>query len=487
MLERKAKIVATIGPSCQDVDTLRRLITAGLDVARLNFSHGSHDDHACRIKTIRELSKELGKPVSILQDIQGPKLRVGDLGPEGLTLKVGEQVILSNVEPKSLKPELAQLPFIPFDVPNLVKSLMPGNRVLMDDGQLELEVEEVAEDYILAHAILAGVLKSHKGVNLPGANLDIPIVTEKDYDDIVFGLSQGIDFLAISFVRTAADVEQVRKILHDLSGGKSTVPIIAKLERPEAIENLHDIVHAADGLMVARGDLGVETSPAKVPTIQKKIIQAANKHAKIVITATQMLDSMIHNPRPTRAEASDVANAIFDGTDAIMLSGETASGSYPIESVAMMDTITMEAESHFAEWGHQPDAPLAELSHNDDAVSITMAARELAHDRDVAAIAVFNQTGHTALIMSKARPRVPIMAFTPELETFQRLSLYWNVTPFLVPHADTVESMLEHVENSILTSTTIKPGQQVILVTGFPVGQYVLPNFALLHTIREQK
>jgi pyruvate kinase len=255
------------------------------------------------------------------------------------------------------------------------------------------------------------------------------------------------------------------------------------LENPEAVENLHAIIHATDGVMVARGDLAVETSTASVPIVQKEIIRAANHHGKFVITATQMLDSMINNPRPTRAEASDVANAIFDGTDAVMLSGETASGHYPVESVATMHTIVLEAEAHFAEWG-QPEKATDEII-TDDAVSITRAARELAHDRNVCAIAVFTQTGRTALLMSKARPRVPIMAFTPEISTYQKMGLYWGVTSFLVPYASSVETMVTHVDAALISATAIQAGEQVVMISGLPVGAMRQPNFALLHTLGE--
>jgi pyruvate kinase len=338
-------------------------------------------------------------------------------------------------------------------------------------------------DYIQARVVLGGLLFSHKGVNLPGAHLTIPGFTEKDREDLAFGLQQGVDAVAISFVCTGRDIEIVRNAIHEMAPHRSDIPIIAKLERPEAIKNLHEILHVTDGVMVARGDLAVETTPASVPIVQKEIIQAANRHAKIVITATQMLDSMINNPRPTRAEVSDVANAIFDGTDAVMLSGETASGSYPLESVSMMHAIVLEAEHHFGEWGLSQKYP--EQGTQDDAVSLTRAARELAHDRNVAAIAVFTQTGRTALLMSKTRPRVPIMAFTPELSTYQRMGLYWGVTPFLVPFASNVESMVTHVEASLISSTSIQPGEQVVMISGLPVGAMRQPNFALLHTIGE--
>jgi pyruvate kinase len=486
-MDRKAKIIATIGPSCQDESVLRSLIKAGLDVARLNFSHGTHEEHAARIASIRKLSAEANRPITILQDLQGPKLRVGNLPPEGVKLTVGQSIRLStHMDPngvgKSGKSGEETL-FIPMDVPDLEKNLEKGNRILLDDGQLELEVIQVGEDFIESKVVLGGILLSHKGVNLPGAHLDIPGFTEKDRADLVFGLQQGVDAVAISFVRTAEDIEVVRKAINELAPLGTHIPIVAKLEKPEAVENLHAIIHATDGVMVARGDLAVETSTATVPIVQKEIIRAANHHGKFVITATQMLDSMINNPRPTRAEASDVANAIFDGTDAVMLSGETASGHYPVESVATMHSIVLEAENHFAEWG-QSEKDTDELT-TDDAVSLTRAARELAHDRNVAAIAVFTQTGRTALLMSKARPRVPIMAFTPEISTYQKMGLYWGVTSFLVPYASSVETMVTHVDAALISATSIRTGEQVVMISGLPVGAMRQPNFALLHTLGE--
>jgi len=326
-------------------------------------------------------------------------------------------------------------------------------------------------------------LKSNKGVNLPGANLNLPSLTEKDLEDLKFGLEKGVDMVAISFVKTAADVQTVRKAIEELASDKQSkkTPIIAKLERPEALDNLEEIINTTDGVMVARGDLGVEMSPAAVPIAQKEIIACANSHAKLVITATQMLDSMINNPRPTRAEATDVANAIFDGTDAVMLSGETAAGKYPVESVQMMDSIVRSAEANHKRWGISTFE--TELSLQSDSISITSAAKELANDRDVVAIVVFTQSGKTARLMSKARPEVPILAFTPEPRTYQNMGLYWGVNPLLVPYADTLETMIKHVETAIATTTNLKRGQQVILISGFPVGAYRQPNLALLHTL----
>ncbi len=478
---RKAKIVATLGPSSREEAVLRHLIEAGLDVARLNFSHGTHEDHGALVTLLRRLSTEMGKPIAILQDLQGPKLRVGDLPPAGILLKAGQKIVLTDI---SATPDQndGQL-VIPMDVPDLVSSLSPGNRILMDDGHMELQVTAVRSNAVEAVVVLGGVLKSHKGVNMPGANIRIPGYTEKDSEDLAYGLQVGVDLVAISFVHTAEDVLVVRQAIREMAPDQEDTPIIAKLERPEAIDHLEEILEAADGVMVARGDLGVETSPSSVPIIQKRIIQAANQAAKTVITATQMLDSMIHNPRPTRAEASDVANAVFDGTDAVMLSGETASGDYPVESVAMMNAIVLEAEAHFCEWGH---CPVADGSTTDDALSLTRAARELAHDRNVSYIAVFTQTGRTAELMSKARPDVPILVFTPEERTLQRLPLLWGVTPYKVPYANNVEDMIAHVEEAMRTFTPLHEGQQVVIITGFPVGAWRPANIMLLHTIGEK-
>lgn len=483
-MKRNAKIVATIGPSSQDKDVLARMVEAGMDVARLNFSHGTHEEHAARIQILRDLSAEFHKPITILQDLQGPKLRVGNISNGAVEIHPGDHILLTSrpeAEAEQGKDSLGRL-LVPFDVPDLEKSVKPGNHILMDDGQLEIEVVQVENDAVEARVILGGLLKSHKGVNLPRANLNIPSLTEKDRQDLAFGLQAGVDIVAISFVRNAADVENVRQAIQEFAPERADTPICAKLELPEAIDHLHEIIHAADGVMVARGDLGIEMSPQSVPNIQKEIIETANRHAKFVITATQMLESMINNPRPTRAEASDVANAIFDGTDAVMLSGETAAGKYPVETIAMMASIVENAEGHYQRWGHYKTFP-DEVSKHTDAVSMTRAARELAHDRDVAAIAVFTQSGITALFMSKARPRVSILAFTPEMRAFQRMGIYWGVQPYLVPFASTLETMLVHIDSALVATSDLQPGQQVVMISGFPVGTATTPNFALLYTI----
>jgi pyruvate kinase len=484
-MDRRTKIVVTLGPATSDRSIIERLIRANVNVIRLNFSHGSHEEHSKRIKLLREISEKSNHPITLMQDLQGPKIRTGEIENGGVIITQGQSLTLT-VEPVTGNQSLVSVDFD--DLPNSVR---PGGRIMLDDGTLELVVVGVDDKRVETKVVLGGVLKSHKGVNLPGANLNIPAFTEKDAADLEFGLANDIDAVAMSFVRTPSDITPLRQAIRHLAPECKHIPVIAKLERPEALENLHEIIQVSDGVMVARGDLGVEMAPEAVPIAQKCIIQAANEHAKVVITATQMLDSMINNPRPTRAEATDVANAIFDGSDAVMLSGETAVGKYPIQAVEMMHAIICKAEAQLSKWGHwsgnlgeaaSTEGFLREGRH-DDALSITRAARELADDRNVAAIAVFTETGRTAQLMAKARPRAPILAFTPVERTYRQLPMLWGVIPILVPYADTLEAMLKDVEKAIVNATPIRPGQQVVLLSGFPIGAMRPPNVALLHTI----
>lgn len=475
---RCTKIVCTIGPASHDEDTIRQLIRSGLDVARLNFSHGSHEEHAQIYQRLRNISSELNKSVAILQDLQGPKIRTGHLKEDCVELIPGKPFVLTTQQ------ITGDDSCVSVDYPDLPDALEPGDRILLDDGNLELVVISTGENEVETRVVLGGELKPNKGVNLPGAHLEIPGFTEKDEEDLVFGIHLGVDMVAISFVRNVDDVERVRQAVARIAPEQARVPIIAKLERPEALDNLEAIIHASDGVMVARGDLGVEMAPEYVPIAQKRIIETANRHSKLVITATQMLDSMIHNPRPTRAEASDVANAILDGTDAVMLSGETASGKYPVKAVEMMNAIAIQAENVLGRWGHWKGS-FEHVDSNDDTYFMTLAARELAHDRNVSAIAIFTKSGRTALLMSKTRPGVPILAFTPEVETYHRLNMYWGVTPHLVPHANTIEEMLQDVEEKLLTSHPISMGQQIVLICGFPVHKVRQTNLAILHTVGE--
>jgi pyruvate kinase len=477
-MNRCTKIVCTIGPASQDKETIRQLLLSGLDVARLNFSHGSHEDHSFVYQRLRSISSELKKPITILQDLQGPKIRTGHLAGDCVQLISGKPFILTT------RPITGDENCVSVDYPELPQALEQGDRILLDDGNLELVVISTGGDNVETRVVLGGILKPNKGVNLPGAHLEIPGFTEKDEEDLAFGLHLGIDMVAISFVRSEKDVERVRQAIGRLAPERAKLPIIAKLERPEALENLEAIIHASDGVMVARGDLGVEMAPEYVPIAQKHIIETANRHSRLVITATQMLDSMIHNPRPTRAEASDVANAILDGTDAVMLSGETAAGKYPVKSVEMMNAIALQAENVLGRWGHWKGS-FEHVDSNDDTYFMTLAARELAHDRNVSAIAIFTKSGRTALLMSKTRPGVPILAFTPEVETYHRMNMYWGVTPHLVPHANTIEEMLRDVEEETLSSHPISVGQQIVLICGFPVHKVRQTNLAILHTVGE--
>jgi pyruvate kinase len=472
---RRTKIVCTIGPASNSEDKIAALVAAGMNVARLNFSHGTHADHAAVIANIRRVSRKLTKPVSILQDLQGPKIRTGTLeGGEGVLLKDQAEFTITTREVEGTDSVVSTT----YDgLPGDVKR---GDKLLLDDGKLELQVEQVGSSDVLTRVVRGGMLKEHKGINLPGVLVNIPSLTEKDREDLVFGVAQGVDYVAISFVRRPEDIATVKRALVEIDPNSAKLPIIAKLEKPAALDNLEAILQIADGVMVARGDLGVELSPQQVPTAQKRIIEAANRQRKIVITATQMLESMITSPLPTRAEASDVANAIYDGSDAVMLSGETAAGQYPIEAVRMMVAIIKEAETHIQEWGRWKGVSEAT---SDDSVALARAARELATDRDVTAIAIFTLTGRNARIMSKARATVPILAFTPDPKTYQRLPLLWGVTPYLIPQADTVEAMLAHVEAGMLWDSPVQAGQQVIVIAGLPPSKMVPANFILLHTV----
>jgi pyruvate kinase len=451
-----------------------------MNVARMNFSHGTHEQHGEQIARIRKISERLGMPVGILQDLQGPKIRVGKL-PESLELTHGEMITLyaSGTNPAGQDEKN-----IPVDFRQLFESVHPSDHLLLNDGRITLEVVSIENgDALRAKVIVGGELSSHKGINLPGVRLRIPGFTEKDEEDLAFGISQDVDAVAVSFVRTADEIRKVYEAMERICSGKRLPLLIAKLEKPEALENLEEILDVVDGVMVARGDLGVELPPERVPVKQKHIIRTANQHAKIVNTATQMLESMINNPLPTRAEASDVANAIFDDTDAVMLSPETAAGNYPVEAVQMMDRIVREAETHFLEWGMEQHLSGFEQS---DAASMARASQVLANDKNVTAVACFTMRGQTAWLMSKIRPRVPIMAFTPEPGTVRRLTFLWGVRPQLVPFVNSLEEMIDHVNTALMRSQVVEPGDQVVLVCGFPVGAVRPPNMALLHTVGEQ-
>lgn len=475
-LVRRAKIICTIGPACSSEAGMRDLLRLGMDIARLNFSHGTHEDHAHNIHRLRRAAEREGRTICILQDLQGPKIRTGLLEQrKPVMLKTGSIVTIT----PSTDPGNATR--ISTTFPDLARELSPGARILLSDGLIELHVRSVRGKDILCDVINGGMLGEHKGINLPGVALSIPALTTKDRKDLEFGLKHGVDAVALSFVRTAADVTETKQII---ASHASDVPVIAKLEKPQAIDHLEEILEVADGVMVARGDLGVELAPEKVPVIQKHVIRRAAAWRKPVITATQMLESMVENPRPTRAEASDVANAIFDGTDAVMLSAETASGKYPCESVSIMSRIVIEAESNMADLGQQR----RRREHRGLSVAETIceAIAHAAEDLPMGAIAIFTETGNTARMISKYRPKVPIYAFTHIEPVVRRMNLYWGVHPVRCRQPRSVEQMVIMAEQDLISRGQLKPKDVLGVVAGTRQASGST-NLMRLHVVTEQE
>jgi pyruvate kinase len=473
---RRAKILATLGPACAQESDIRQLVMAGVNGVRLNFSHGNLAEHAAFIAATRQVADSLNVPIAIVQDLQGPKLRTAaNAGGAPLDLQAGAKVTLT-IEPGESGPGRIHVDYEP-----LPQDVSPGDRILLDDARIELQVIAAGQRDVTTEVVVGGELGAHKGINLPGVRLSAEPLTDKDREDLAFGLAHQVDEIAVSFVRRGQDLVELRRQIETFNQSNLPPPIIGKLERQEAIDNLAEILEHSDGVMVARGDLGVEVAAERVPSLQKRIIAQANAANRLVITATQMLESMIRSPRPTRAESSDVANAVFDGSDVLMLSGETAIGKYPIRVVETMDRIILDAEAHAIEWGFHPGDDARKTV--DDAAATTQAARELAHDRDARAIGVFTRSGRTALLMSKARPTVPILGFTPEARTYRRMALFWGVEPHLIPMADSVEAMIEHMETSLLESGQVEDGDRVVLVASLPVGAMGPANMTYLHTI----
>src|SRR5215470_7698661 len=437
---RKAKIVCTIGPASRSEVALRDLMRLGMDVARLNFSHGTHEEHARLIKRLRAVARQEGRTICILQDLQGPKIRTGRLKHhKPVLLKKGSRVTIT---PRDI---FGTASLISTTFKTLAREVEPGARVLLSDGLIELRVSDIRGHDVECEVVNGGLLGEHKGINLPGTIVSVPSLTPKDEEDLEFGLKQGVDMVAASFIRTADDVRVVKRRVQD---SKSSAWIIAKLEKPQAIEeaNLEEILDVADGVMVARGDLGVEMPPEKVPIIQKHVISRAAEWRKPVITATQMLESMTSNPRPTRAEASDVANAILDGSDAVMLSAESASGKYPREAVAMMARIILEAESQ------KPDPIPRRRQNRHLSISETIceSVAHAAQDLEMRAIAVYTETGTTARLISKYRPKAPIYAFAANAAVCARLNLMWGVSPLACEMTPNAEDMVHNAENLLL-------------------------------------
>ncbi len=458
---RRVKIVATLGPASASRENVARLIEAGMDVARLNFSHGSHDDHAQSLALVREEADRLGRAVAVLQDLQGPKVRTG-------ALQSDLPVLLADGQPFTLttEPLLGDAQRVSTSYAGLPCDVHPGDRVLLSDGLIELHVTAVRGPEVLTEIVHGGLLRAKQGISLPGVHISAPSVTDKDLEDLRFGLDLGVDYVAISFVREADDVRRVKQAI--AAQGKDT-PVIAKLEKPEAVEALDEILEVADGVMVARGDLGVEMPPEQVPVLQKRIIAAANRRALPVITATQMLDSMIRNAQPTRAEVSDVANAIMDGSDAVMLSGETAIGRFPVEAVQMMDRIADATESYDAP--RRDLAPAATLPARSIPEAIGSAVAAIVHDLRVDAICVLTRTGSSARYVSQHRPRVSVLAYTPLASTYRRLSLIWGVTPVMAEFAQDERAYYQQIQTLLLQRKDLPVGSTVVLTGGHPIAR----------------
>jgi pyruvate kinase len=454
----KIKIVCTIGPASRSSEVLRQLILAGMNVARLNFSHGSHSEHAATISILRRLSAELARPVAILQDLTGPKIRIGRIAAGAATLEPGSLFTLTR----------RQIPGdasgVTLSYPGIFRAVRRGDTLLLSDGTVELEVLKVREEEIRCRVVVGGQLSSHKGIHFPHRSILVPSLTEKDKADLAFGLRHGVDYVAISFVREAADMRKAKRFIEKRG---RTVPLVAKIEKHEALANIDDIIPHAAAVMVARGDLGVEISLENVPRVQKSLIGRCNSAGKPVITATQMLLGMVQSPRPTRAEVTDVANAILDGTDAVMLSEETAIGRYPVEAVKMMARIASETEPTFpfstwAQKWNREGMPLDE--------AVASSACDLAERIQAAAIITFTHSGGTAGLVAKYRPGRPILAPTPLPETYRRLALVWGVVPLLSRKMTNTDEMIRHVFAKALESGIVKRGQRVVITAGIPMG-----------------
>jgi pyruvate kinase len=472
---RRAKIICTIGPASNSEAAMRDLLRLGMDVARLNFSHGTHEEHARNIERLRRAAQKESRTLCILQDLQGPKIRTGRLKDHApVDLEAGSKILIT---PRDVA-GTAKLVSTTFQT--LASEVEQGSRILLSDGLIELSVTAIRGNDVECEVINGGTLAEHQGINLPGAALSVPSLTEKDRADLEFGLKHGVDLVALSFVRSAADVLAVKEVIRE--NGRNVL-VVAKLEKPQAIDALEEILEVTDSVMVARGDLGVELPPERVPVIQKHVIRKAAEWRKPVITATQMLESMIENPRPTRAEASDVANAIFDGTDAVMLSAETASGKYPREAVAIMSRIVVEAERALLE-----EAPLPRRRRNNHRLSVAETICEsiahAANDLDMGAIAVFTESGNTAKLISKYRPKAQIFAFSHIPHVCNRMNLLWGVHPVLHDPARSAEHMVDLAESELLRDGRIRPGEVMGVVAGTRLASGST-NFMRLHTVRD--
>lgn len=477
---RKAKIVCTIGPASRSPTVLAQLIAQGMDVARLNFSHGTHESHAAAITAIRQAAAQHGTAVAIIQDLQGPRIRVGLLPPGGIAVTAGQTLRLRTSSATSSTPatSLAAMPEIPVTYSQLAHDLRIGARILINDGLIELVADRISDDVVDCSVLTGGTITSQKGVNLPGTTVTVPTLTEKDRDDLRFGVEQSVDYVALSFVRDPHDIQTARALLSEYG---SQIPIIAKIERAEAIASLDGILDQADGVMIARGDLGVEMGPEAVPVLQKRIIADANRRRRLVITATQMLESMTQSSRPTRAEASDVANAVFDGTDAVMLSAETAAGAYPIETVQVMDRIIRAAENEGGLGFHLKRQ--TDLDHLAIPEAMCVAAASAARATGAQAILAFTERGVTGRLISKQRPAAPIIAFTVSDSVRRQMALYWGVRSFVLPEIAQTDARLHAAERLLQLHNLIHPGDRIVIVSGTHTAKPGGTNLIQLHEL----
>lgn len=471
---RRTKIVCTIGPSCNTQEKIEDLLLHGMNVARVNFSHGTHEDHAKVIKHIRKASKKYKYSVPVLMDLQGPKIRVGKMKDGAQKLETGSTVKITgeNVEGNSS--------LVPIDYKNLLHEAEVGNSILLDDGLLEFKVTEKKPDSLQAKVVIGGVLKSRKGVNLPNVRISIPSLTEKDIKDLEFGIKQDVDLIALSFVRSAKDV---RDIISRARAAGSQASIIAKIEKPEALDVIDEIIEEADGIMVARGDLGIEIPTEQVPVVQKMIIEKCRQAGKPVITATQMLDSMIHNPRPTRAESSDVANAVLDGTDAVMLSGETAAGDYPMEAVNVMDRICRTIEDNRPQLYNSLGYRKPEWKEKQVIESLAYSCVTISENVEAKAISTITHSGSTARRIAKFRPKVPIVAFTENQKVRRQLNLVWGVYSVQLDELFDTDKSVKMMENYLQDNGLVKTGDRVIVATGMPIAKRGRTNMIKVSTI----
>ncbi|KAB3532887.1 pyruvate kinase [Alkaliphilus serpentinus] len=473
---RRTKIVCTIGPASESPEVFKELVKAGLNVARLNFSHGDHQEHGKRIQVIKDVREELNLPITLLLDTKGPEIRTGKFKEPEVQLQEDQKFIITT------RDVLGDSTICNITYSGLPKDIRVGNSILIDDGLIELEVVNILNDTDIECVVKnAGVVKNHKGVNVPGVKINLPAITEKDKEDILFGIKMDIDFIAASFVRKASDVLAIRQILEE--NNADHIHIISKIENQEGVDNLEEIIEVSDGIMVARGDLGVEIPTEEMPLVQKRMIELCNKAGKPVITATQMLDSMIRNPRPTRAEVTDVANAILDGTDAIMLSGETAAGKYPVEAVKMMATIAKRTESAI-NYRHLlgTKAMEKEVSITD---AISHATCNTAMDLQASAIITATSSGYTARMVSKFRPQAPIIAATTSERIRRRLNLIWGVETLLTPVMESTDDVIEGAVQRALQEDFIKSGDLVVITAGVPVGVSGTTNLIKVHIVSE--